>query len=157
MIITKSKHNKIVSLKDADIKILKNVIASKNREIDCRKKESERMKLEISQAIETIKDNNVSIDLLADKVEHLEKENEELADKLINIREDLKEAYMELDKYKKDRQCINALKQQYKWHIDNAIKCKMISPSLTREDVKRMVSKEGIDCILDFNMLFSLL
>ncbi|EQK39776.1 hypothetical protein C672_3571 [[Clostridium] bifermentans ATCC 638] len=145
MIISKKKHERIVSMKDADIVVLEKRLdtfygrlTQKEKELESVndklegtkellkkseqekyevEKEANKLSNELSIKEKRIEDLDIAINYSDDERNQLKKENEELADKIINMREDYNELQKECNAYKVRLNTINSLKIQYKEYI----------------------------------------
>lgn len=164
MIISKRKHESIVSMKNSDIKILENKLEGvkellKARDLELYEVNQEANKLsdELEQTKLHLKDTDIALDLMIDKSEELESENEELADSILKLREDNIELQKEINSYKQRLRKIDDLKVQYKLYMDKAIDANVVSHKLTRDDVKRFLSNESIEGIINLYMIASMM
>ena len=164
MIVSKRKHESIVSMKDADIKILENKLEGvkellKARDLELYEVDQEANKLsdELEQTKLHLKDTDIALDLIIDKVEELENENEGLADTILKLREDNIELQKEINSHKQRLRKIDDLKVQYKSYMDKVIDVNVVSHKLTRDDVKKFLSNEGIEGIVKLYMIASMM
>lgn len=164
MIISSKKHERIVSMKDADIKILENklsgvkeLLTQKELELYETEKECNKLSDELDQEKRHLEDTDIALDLIMDSNEELKQENEELADKIINMREDYNELQKECNAYKVRLNTIDSLKVQYKEYVDKAIEATAITHQLTRKDIDKFLSSEGINGIVKLYMIASMM
>ncbi|WP_250675489.1 hypothetical protein LZ906_017395 (plasmid) [Paraclostridium ghonii] len=164
MIISKKTHEKIVSMKDADIKILENklsgvkeLLTNKNLELYEADKECNSLSVELEQIKRHLKDTDIALDLMINKAEGLEQENEALADKILNMREDSCEFQKEINSYKTRLKRIDSLKVQYGEYMNKAIESNVTTHTLTKNDIDKFLSKEGLKGIIRLYMLASLM
>lgn len=164
MIISKKKHERIVSMKDADIKILENklsgvkeLLTQKELELYETEKECNKLSDELDQEKRHLKDTDIALDLIMATNEDLKQENEELADKIINMREDYNELQRECNAYKRRLNTIDSLKVQYKEYVDKAIEATVITHQLTRKDIDKFLSSEGVNGIVKLYMIASMM
>lgn len=164
MIISKKKHERIVSMKDADIKILENklsgvkeLLTQKELELYETEKECNKLSDELDQEKRHLEDTDIALDLIMATNEDLKQENEELADKIINMREDYNELQKECNAYKVRLNTIDSLKVQYKEYVDKAIEATAITHQLTRKDIDKFLSSEGINGIVKLYTIASMM
>lgn len=164
MIISKRKHESIVSMKDCDIKVLNNKLEGvkellKARDLELYEVNQEANKLsdELEQTKSHLKDTDIALDLMIDKVEELENENEGLADTILKLREDNIELQREINSYKQRLRKIDDLKVQYKSYIDKSVEVNAVTHIMTKEDVKKFLSSEGIEGIVKLYMIASMM
>lgn len=143
MLITKAKHERIVSLKDADIKVKDNKIKSLSKsrykdleEIDNLKEEIKLLKLELSM-------NKDYVSNLKDCLEESDLQ--------------IKEIYDDLLKYKREVARMEEVKRQYKDKIRRALEITHIEHYASTKDVELFMSKEGAKGVIDLYMLASLM
>lgn len=164
MIITKKKHNEIVSMKDCDIKILENKLAGvkellKKRDLELYElnKEANNLSDELDRTKEQLKDADIALDLMIDKVDELENENEELRDKILNMQEDNVDLQKENSEHKKQLDRVEEMLRQYKWYIDKSIEVEKTNTTLTYKDMNRFHSIEGIKGIIKLYQLAAMM
>lgn len=164
MIVSKRKYESIVSMKDADIKILENKLEGvkellKARDLELYEVNQEANKLsdELEQTNLHLKDTDIALDLMIDKVEEMENENEGLADTILKLREDNIELQKEINSHKQRLRKIDDLKVQYKSYMDKVIDVNVVSRKLTRDDVKKFLSNEGIEGVIKLYMIASMM
>lgn len=164
MIISKRKHESIVSMKDCDIKVLNNklegvkeLLKARDLELYEVNQEANQLSDELEQTKLHLKDTDIALDLMIDKVEELENENEGLADTILKLREDNIELQKEINSYKQRLRKIDDLKVQYKSCIDKTIDANVVSHKLTKEDIKKFLSNEGIEGIVRLYMIASMM
>lgn len=155
MIITKAKHEKIVSMKDLEIRELKEKLEGTKElynekeleryELD---KEANKLSEELEEVKTHLKDTDIALDLMIDKVQDLENENEELGDKILNMREDNVDLQKEINEYKTQLDRVREMLRQYKWYIDKSIEVGSVTHTLTYTDMKKFHSKEGIEGLI---------
>lgn len=185
MIISKKKHERIVSMKDADIVVLENSIFNLKQQLTQKElnigtvngklegtkellkkseqekyeveKEANQLSNELSLKEKRIEDLEIAINYSDDERKELKRENEELADKIINMREDYNELQKECNAYKRRLNTIDSLKVQYKEYIDKAIEATAITHQLTRRDTDKFLSSEGINGIVKLYTIASMM
>lgn len=165
MIITKKKHNSIVSMKDCDIKILENrieglkdLIKKRDLEIYESNQEADNLSDELDKTKEHLKDTDIALDLMIDKVDELEHENEELGDKILNMREDNVDIQKENSEYKKQLEFIKELLRQYKWYIDKSMEAGFANNcTITYKDMQKFHSKEGLEGLIKLYQLAAMM
>ena len=164
MIVSKRKYESIVSMKDADIKILENKLEGvkellKARDLELYEVNQEANKLsdELEQTNLHLKDTDIALDLMIDKVEEMENENEGLADTILKLRKDNIELQKEINSHKQRLRKIDDLKVQYKSYIDKVVDVNVVSHKLTRDDVKKFLSNEGIEGIIKLYMIAAMM
>lgn len=152
MIITTKKHERIVSMKDLEIGELNAKLEGvkelyDKKELECYEldKEANKLSEELEQINEHLKDTDIALDLMIDKVEELENENEELGDKILNMREDNVDLQKETNEYKTQLDRVREMLRQYKWYIDKAIEVGSVTHTLTYKDMQKFHSKEGVE------------
>lgn len=164
MIITKKKHERIVSMKDCDIKILENrveglkdLIKKRDLEIYELNQEANNLSDELDKTKDHLKDTDIALDLMIDKVDELENENEELGDKILNMREDNVDLQKENNEYKKQLDFIKELLRQYKWYIDKSIEVGSVTHTITYKDMQKFHSKEGVEGLIKLYQLVAMM
>lgn len=165
MIITKKKHKSIVSMKDCDIKILENrveglkdLIKKRDLEIYELNQEANNLSDELDKTKEHLKDTDIALDLMIDKVDELEHENEELGDKILNMQEDNVDLQKENKEYKNQLDIVKEMLRQYKWYIDKSMEAGFANNcTITYKDMQKFHSKEGIDGIMKLYQLASMM
>lgn len=164
MIISKRKHESIVSMKDCDIKVLNNKLEGvkellKTRDLELYEvnQEANQLSDELEQTKLHLKDTDIALDLMIDKVEELENENEGLADTILKLREDNMEFQKEINSYKQRLRKIDDLKVQYKSYIDKSVEVNAVTHIMTKEDIKKFLSNEGIEGIVKLYMIASMM
>ena len=175
MIITKKKHERIVNMKNETIVHLEDLVAKKNedikvlngkleghknlikeRDLDIYKIKQRKIELidELNKTREHLKDTDMALDLMIDKVDELEHENEELGDKILNMREDNVDLQKENNEYKRLLEFIKEMLRQYKWYIDKSIEVGFVDNStITYKDMQKFHSKEGVEGIMKLYQL----
>lgn len=164
MIISKRKHESIVSMKDCDIKVLNNklegvkeLLKARDLELYEVNQEANQLSDELEQTKLHLKDIDIALDLMIDKVEELENENEGLADTILKLREDNIELQKEINSYKQRLEKIDDLKVQYRTYIDKSVEVNAVTHIMTKEDVKKFLSNEGIEGIVKLYMIASMM
>ena len=164
MIITKKKHERIDSMKDCDIKILENrveglkdLIKKRDLEIYELNQEANNLSDELDKTKEHLKDTDIALDLMIDKVDELENENEELGDKILNMREDNVDLQKENNEYKKQLDFIKELLRQYKWYVDKSIEVGSVTHNITYKDMQKFHSKEGVEGLMKLYQLAAMM
>ena len=164
MIISSKKHGRIIAAKDAEIvelsdklKGTKKLLSDKEIELYEMNKECNKLSDELDQTKEHLKDTDIALDLIMDKAEELENENESLADTILTLKEDYEEAKREANEYKSRLNKIDDLKKQYKWYINKTIESGFLTHKITRDDVKKFISNEGIEGVMKLYMIASMM
>ena len=164
MIITTKKHERIVSMKDLEIAELnlkfegvKGLYNKKELELYEANKEANKLSDELDQVKEQLKDTDIALDLMIDKVDELENENEELGDKILNMREDNVDLQKENNEYKKQLDRVKEMLRQYKWYIDKSIEVGSVTHTLTYKDMQKFHSKEGVEGLMKFYQLAAMM
>ena len=178
MIVSKRKHESIVSMKDADIKILENKLDAKEKDLkvangklegvkDLLKKrdfelyETNQEANKLSNEVETLKtrnkDKDIAINYLEEEKKQLIADNERMNNINLTLHEDNSELQKEINSYKQRLRKIDDLKVQYKSYIDKVIDINVVSHKLTRDDVKKFLSNEGIEGIVKLYMIASMM
>ena len=171
MIITLAKHNRIVSMKDSEIEILKCKLEWGEKLLEGAKtlykdtqlelyeadKEANELSEELDRTKEYLKDTDIALDLMIDKVEELENENEELGDKILNMREDNVDLQKENNKYKKRLDRVREMLRQYKWYIDKSIEVGSVTHTITYKDIQKFHSKEGVEGLMKLYQLAAMM
>lgn len=178
MIISKRKHESIVSMKDADIKILENKLDAKEKDLvvldgklegvkDLLKKrdlelyEANQEANKLSNEIEVLKtrndDKDIAINYLEEEKKQLISDTNRLNDTNLKLRDDNIELQKEINSYKQRLRKIDDLKVQYKSYIDKVIDVNVVSHKLTKEDIKKFLSNEGIEGIVKLYMIASMM
>lgn len=164
MIITKKKHNEIVSMKNSEIAGLnlklegaKKLYREVQLELYETNKEANELSEELDKTKEHLKDTDIALDLMIDKVDELENENEELGDKILNMREDNVDLQKENNEYKKQLDRVKEMLRQYKWYVDKSIEVEKTNTTLTYKDMNRFHSMEGIKGIVKLYQLAAMM
>lgn len=165
MIITKKKHDSIVSMKNLEIAELnlklegvKDLYDKKELELYELNQEANNLSDELDKTKEHLKDTDIALDLMIDKVDELENENEELGDKILNMREDNVDLQKENNEYKKQLDIVKEMLRQYKWYIDKSMEAGFANNcNITYKDMQKFHSKEGIDGIMKLYQLASMM
>lgn len=178
MIISKRRHESIVSMKDADIKILENKLDAKEKDLvvldgklegvkDLLKKrdldlyELNQEANKLSNEVETLKtrnkDKDIAINYLEEEKKQLIADVNRVNDTNLKLREDNIELQKGNNYYKQRLRKIDDLKVQYKSYIDKVIDVNVVSHKLTRDDVKKFLSNEGIEGIIKLYMIASMM
>lgn len=164
MLITKKKHESIISMKDCDIKILNNKLEGvkellKARDLELYEVNQEANKL--SGEIEILKtrehDKDISIDYLEETNNSLLKDIDRINNVNVKLNHRLLEVKNENEELKKRLDKIDSLKKQYKEYIDVAIDASIVSRTLTKQDVKKFLSDEGIEGIVKLYTIASMM
>lgn len=161
MLVSKRKHESIVSMKDADIKILENKLEGvkellKTRDLELYEANQEANKL--SNEVETLKlrneDKDIAINYLEDEKKQLIKDIERVNDTNLKLRDDNIELQRQIDSYKQRLEKIDSLKKQYKWYLSKSIEISVVTKRIDYKDGRKFVNKEGIEGVVDaYNIL----
>lgn len=165
MIITKKKHERIVSMKDCDIKILENrveglkdLIKKRDLEIYELNQEANNLSDELDEISGLLECQNIAYDLILDNIEILKHENSKLEDKILILEDDNVNLQKENNEYKKQLEFIKELLRQYKWYIDKSIEVGNASTyTLTLKDIHKFHSKEGVEGLMKLYQLAAMM
>lgn len=148
MIITKKKHDSIVSMKNETIVHLEDLVAKKNEDI----KDLEG-KLEGNKKL--LKDKEFE---LYESTQNLIARDKELGDKILNMREVNVDLQKENKEYKNQLDRVKEMLRQYKWYIDKSMEVGNASTyTLTLKDIHKFHSKEGIEGIMKLYQLAAMM
>lgn len=150
MIITKKKHDSIVSMKNLEI-------AELNLKLEGVKDLYDKKEDELDKTKQHLKDTDIALDLMIDKVDELENENGELGDKILNMREDNVDLQKENEEYKKQLDRVKEMLRQYKWYIDKSIEVGSVTHTITYKDMQKFHSKEGVEGIMKLYQLAAMM
>lgn len=161
MLVSKRKHESIVSMKDADIKILENKLEGvkellKTRDLELYEANQEANKL--SNEVETLKlrneDKDITINYLEDEKKQLIKDTERINATNLKLRDDNIELQRQINSYKQRLEKIDSLKKQYKWYLSKSIEISVVTKRIDYKDGRKFVNKEGIEGVVDaYNIL----
>lgn len=157
MIITKKKHNEIVSILESKLEGVKELLKKRDLELYELNKEANNLSDELDRTKEQLKDADIALDLMIDKVDELENENEELRDKILNMQEDNVDLQKENSEHKKQLDRVEEMLRQYKWYIDKSIEVEKTNTTLTYKDINRFHSIEGIKGIIKLYQLAAMM
>lgn len=164
MLITKKKHESIISMKDCDIKILnsklggvKELLKARDLELYKVNQEANRLSREVEFLKKRERAKDVSINyleetnnLLTNDIDRINKINIDLNHTASKVIKENRELKKRLDK-------IDSLKKQYKEYIDIAIDASVVSHTLTKQDIKKFLSDEGIEGIVKLYTVASMM
>lgn len=164
MIITKKKHDSIVSMKNLEIAELnlklegvKDLYDKKELELYKANKEANKLSDKLDQVKGQLKDADIAYALILDDIEILEHENYKLEDKILNIEDDNVNLQKENSEYKKQLDFIKELLRQYKWYIDKSIEVGSVTHTLTLKDMQKFHSKEGVEGLIKLYQLAAMM
>ncbi|MGL5507261.1 MAG: hypothetical protein ACRDB0_05085 [Paraclostridium sp.] len=157
MIITKAKHNEIVSFKDADIQRLENKVRSLSKSLYKHIEEKENI-------AEDLKIANAEISMKNETIKELVKDKNSLKANIAQLKEcmnsdekvivDLCNA---LNRFEMEKARTEEVKRQYKEYIHRALEIVHIEHFASTQDIEKFASKEGARGIIDLYMLASLM